>query len=86
MEHRLGTIDLVSWQGRSNRRLKPGVSVWTVLLVAAALGGCVTLSGQALGLLTWTGPLAALPAGLVLLAVCSQIVAVTRAALAWLAG
>ena len=86
MEHRLGTINLITWQGRRNRRPKPGVSVWTVLLVAAALGGCVTLAAQAVGLLTWSGPLAALPAGLVLLAICSQIVAVARAALAWLAG
>jgi len=79
-------IDLVRWQGRRNRRPRPGVSLWTVVVVACAVSGCISLAAQASGLLSWSGPLAAIPAGLCLLALASQIVAVARAAIAWLVG
>lgn len=84
MEQRLGRINLISWQGHSTRRPKSGVSVWTVVVVICALSGCAALAAQVLGVLTWSGPFAAAPAGLVLLAACSQIVALARAAIAWL--
>lgn len=86
MDRSIGDLGLVRWQGRRNRRPKPGVSIWTVILVTCALSGCSTLMAQVLGLLPWTGPLAAVPAGLVLLAICSQIVAVARAAVTWILG
>ena len=85
MEHHFGTVEFITWQGRRNRR-KTGISVWTVALMICALGGGATLTAQAFGLLRLSGSLAALPAGLVLLAACLQIVAVARAAAAWLAG
>ena len=86
MEQRIGTIDFITWQGRRNRRRKGGASVWTVALVICAVGGCAALTAQALGVMSRSGPLAALPAGLVLLAAGSQVVAVIRAAATWLAG
>ena len=86
MDYGLGGIDLIRWQGRRNRRPRPGVSLWTAVVVICALVGCSTLALQAFGFLTWSGPLAALPAGLVLLAVGAQIMAFARAALAWLMG
>ena len=86
MEHRLGTINLVRWQGRRNRRLKAGVSVWLLVVAVCALVGCGTLTAQVLGLLTWSGPLAALPAFLVLVALVSQVGTIGRAAIAWLVG
>lgn len=86
MDQRLGDINLIRWQGRRNRRLKSGVSGWTIAVVVCAIAGSLMLGAQLLGLLPRTGLLAAAPAGLVLLALCSQILAVTRAVLAWLAG
>jgi hypothetical protein len=86
MDHDLGRIDLISWQGRKNRRIKSGVNVWTVIVVACAVLGGVSITAQATGWLQWTGLLAVVPAGLVLLAVGAQLVAVVRATLIWLAG
>ena len=86
MEHQHGGIDLVRWQGRRDRRMKSGVSAWTVLLVACALVGGSLLAAQALGAMTTTGPWAMVPAGLVLAAIGAQVLAVGRAALAWLLG
>ncbi len=86
MDHHLGGIELIRWQGRRNRRARSGVSLWTVIVVLCALVGCSTLAGQAFGLLPWSGPLAALPAVLVLLVVGAQIMAFARAAIAWLVG
>ena len=86
MDYGLGGIDLIRWQGRRNRRPKPGVSLWTAIVVVCALVGCSTLAAQAAGLLGWSGPLAALPVVLVLLAIGAQIVAFARAAIAWLVG
>ena len=86
MDYGLGGIDLIRWQGRRNRRPKPGVSLWTAIVVVCALVGCSTLAAQAFGLLEWSGPLGALPAALVLLAVGAQIMALARAAIAWLIG
>ena len=86
MRHQLGEINLVRWQGRRNRRIKSGLSGWTVLLAACAIVGALTLLAQGFGVLPLTGPTALAPAGLVLFALGAQIVVVVRAALAWLAG
>ena len=86
MDYQLGGINLIRWQGRRNRRPKPGVSLWTAIVVVCALAGCAMLAAQAFGLLAWSGPLAALPGVLVLLAVGAQIMALARAAIAWLVG
>ncbi len=86
MDHQLGRIDLIRWQGRRNRRLKTGVSAWTVLIGACALVGCAALAAQASGALPWTGPLGAAPAVLVLFALGAQILAMARAAFTWLKG
>ena len=86
IDHDLGRIDLITWQGRKNRRIKSSVNVWTVIVVACAVLGGVSITAQATGWLQWTGLLAAVPAGLVLLAVGAQLVAIIRAALIWLGG
>ncbi len=88
MEHRLGQIDLVSWQGRGGRRLKAkaGVSPWTVVLVISAPLSVAAITGQVAGWLPSTGPLAFAPAGVVLLAACALVVTIARAVIGWLAG
>jgi len=86
VDHQLGQIDLIRWQGRRNRRLKTSVSGWTLVLGACALVGLGTLAAQAAGALPWSGPLAAAPAALVLLALSAYIVAVFRAVLSWITG
>jgi hypothetical protein len=86
MEHQFGGVDIIRWQGRRNRRVKSGISIWAVVLVACALVGGSTLMAQVAGLLPWSGPLAAAPGVLVVIAISTQLVAVARAALAWLAG
>ena len=86
MDHNLGRIDLVTWQGRQNRRIKSGVGMGTILLAVAALIGMVLTVSQLAGWIVWTGPLALAPGGLLLLALSVQVVAVVRAALTWLAG
>ena len=86
MDHHLGQIDLVSWQGRRNRRIKAGLSAWTVLLALSALLGLAMTTAQASGWLRLPGLLAIALAGLVLLAVSVQFVAVVRSVLLWLSG
>ena len=86
MDHRCGEIGLIAWQGRRNRRLKTGISLWAVFLVICALTGAAGLAGQVAGWLPMAGAFALLPAALVLLAICAQLAAVVRAALSWLAG
>ncbi len=86
MDHQLGRIDLINWQGRRNRRLKSNVSAWTVVIVSCATLGAVSMAAQIASWLHWSGPMAAVPAGLVLFAVSAQLVAVVRAALMWLVG
>lgn len=86
MQHQLGEISLIRWQGRRNRRIKSGVSAWTLLLAACAIGGALTLLAQALGVLPLTGASVLAPAGLVLFALCAQIATVVRAVVVWLAG
>ncbi len=86
MDHQLGQIGLVYWQSRRNRRAKTGVSAWTFLVAGCVVAGAAATAAQAMGWLHWTGPLAAAPAALMLLALASQVVAAARAVLAWLGG
>lgn len=86
MEHPSAHGGVVSWQSRRNRRSQSGLSPWTVLAVACILIGGAATAAQAVGWLHLTGPLAAVPAGLVLFAVLGQLAAVARAVLVWLAG
>ncbi len=79
-------LGVVSWQSRRNRRARPGLRVWTVLAVACILFGGAATAAQAAGWLHLNGLLAAIPPGLVLLAVLGQLVAVARAVMLWLAG
>jgi hypothetical protein len=86
VEYHPDDIGVVSWQSRRNRRSASGLSPWTVLAVACFVFGGAATAAQAVGWLHWTGVLAAIPPGLVLLAVLGQLGAVTRAVLVWLAG
>ena len=86
MDHQLGRIDLINWQGRRNRRIKSGVSGWTVMLAACAVMGAGAMAAQAAGWVHWTGLLEIAPTALVLFAISAQLIAVARAALMWLAG
>ncbi len=86
MDHHLGQINLVSWQGQRNRRVKSGLSGWSVMLALSAVLGLAMTTAQALGWLRLPGPLAIAPAGLVLLAVSVQVAAVLRSLLLWLSG
>ncbi len=82
----LGEINLVRWQGRRNRRLKSGGSAWTVISAACAIVGAAMLLAQGLGVLPLTGASALAPAGIVLFALCTQVVTVARAVVAWITG
>ncbi len=86
MEQRIGSIDLVSWQDRRNRRARPGVPAWAVVVGLAALSGGAALVAQVCGLPAWAAGLAAVSAGFVLLAICAQLLTVARAAVAWIVG
>jgi pheromone shutdown protein TraB len=87
MDHDLGGIGLINWQGRRYRRIKPsvGAGLWTAVLVICGLLAVAMLTAQAVGWLRWTGVLALLPAALALLALSSRLVALVRGALGWLA-
>jgi hypothetical protein len=82
LEHQLGRIELIRWQGRVRRGARPGPSVWTILRVLCAIVGTVTLALQALGLLSWTGPFAALPAMLTILGLAAPLWSGARRAMA----
>jgi hypothetical protein len=84
VQHQLGEISLVRWQGRRNRRTRSDVSAWTLLLAACAVVGVPMLLAQGLGALPLTGTSALAPGALVLFALFAQIVIVLRAIIAWL--
>jgi hypothetical protein len=88
MDHDLGRIDLINWQGRRNRRTRPGpgAGIWTVVLVVCGALAVAMLAAQAAGWLRWTGLLAALPAALALLALSPRLAAMVQAARAWISG
>ena len=86
MDHQLGGINLIRWQGRRNRKVKAGVTLWTVCRLACALVGGAMLAVQALSGQPWSAPLAVIPVSLLLLAAASQIVAAARAAATWFVG
>ncbi len=86
MDRSPANMSVVSWQSRRNRRAQSGLSAWTVLAVACIVFGGAATAAQATGWLHLNGLLAAIPPGLVLLAVLGQLVGVTRAVLVWLAG
>jgi hypothetical protein len=85
MDHKLGGVGLVSWQGKPNRRFKAGIKPWTVVVVICALVGAAGAGAQALGWFPKTGPLAVAPPALILLAISAQLVAAARAVLTWFA-
>ena len=86
MDHQVGRINLIRWQGRRNRKVRTGVRPWTAIFIACAVLGAATMSAQAAGWLNWTGALGSVPAGLVLVAIAIQLVGTTRWLLTWLAG
>ena len=86
MDHHLGRIDLVSWQSPRSRKMKLSVSLWTMTLLATALVGLLLLAAQVAGWLELDGPLAAVPAALILLLVGAKFIQGVRATLAWLGG
>ena len=78
---------LISWQGRRSYRARTGggVGLRTVALVLCTVASATLLICQGLGWLRLSGPMVAAPAGLLILALAAQIVAVIRAGLLWLA-
>jgi hypothetical protein len=86
MDHRLGRIDLIRWQGRRQTRRTRPVGGWTLLLFCVALIGLSGAAAQALGWISLPPTLAAAPAALVLLAAGVQVVALLRGVAAWIAG
>jgi hypothetical protein len=86
MDHQLGRIGLINWQSRRNRRLAPGIGLWTLILVGLALVGVIMMGAQAVGWLHLTGPSAWAPAALLLAAISVQVFSVLRAILLWFAG
>jgi hypothetical protein len=86
MDHQPGHAGVVCWQSRRTRRSAGGLSAWTVLAAACIVIGGSATAAQAAGWLHLTGLPAAIPPGLVLLAVLGQLAAVARAVLVWLAG
>jgi hypothetical protein len=88
MNSQLGQIGLISWQDRRSRRAQSGggLSLWTVALVLCTVAGATLLACQGLGFLHLTGIMVAAPAGLLVIAVATQIVALIRAGLMWLGG
>ncbi len=86
MEHRLGQPGLINWQSHKARRPTGRMNFWTTLIVLSALAGLASLACQMAGWVHWRGPLALVPAGLLLFAINAQLIAGVRSALAWLAG
>jgi hypothetical protein len=86
MDHRLGQIDLIAWQGRRQIRRTRPVGGWTVLLFFVALAGLSGAGAQAMGWISLPPVLAGAPAALVLLAAGIQVVALLRGVAAWIAG
>ena len=86
MDYQLGQPGLIYWQSRKARRPSGRVGLWTSFTVVCAVAGLLTLAGQMLGWMHFHGPLAMLPAGLLLVAINAQLFAAARSALAWLAG
>jgi hypothetical protein len=86
MEHRLGQPGLINWQSHKARRSTGSMTIWTTVIVLCALAGLASLVCQLAGWVHWRGPLALMPAGLLLFAINAQLIAGIRAALSWLAG
>ena len=78
---------LISWQGRRSYRARNGggVALRTVALVLCTVASAALLTCQGLGWLHLGGPMVAAPAGLLILALGAQIIALIRAGLLWLA-
>jgi hypothetical protein len=86
MDHQLGRIDLIRWQGRRVRRLRTGPSaLFWVGLVCALIGGPL-LAAQIMGWATLGGALSAAPSLLVLMAICVPVISLIKATLSWLGG
>ncbi len=87
MDHDLGGVHLINWQGRRNRPIKPrlGAAALNAMLIVCALLGAALLAAQASGSLHWTGVMAAMPAAVTLLAISPRLAAMARGALGWLA-
>ncbi|MBS0297832.1 MAG: hypothetical protein JSR45_16100 [Proteobacteria bacterium] len=85
IDHGGGRLGLIDWQGR--RKRAPGLRItgWGLALIACAAAGVAMLTAQLVGAVAWTGPLAAVPAALVLLVIGAQFVAGVRAILGWFA-
>jgi hypothetical protein len=86
MDHRLGRIDLIAWQGRRQVRRTRPVGGWTLLLFVVALVGLCGAGAQAMNWISLPPVLAAAPAILVLVAAGVQVVALLRGVAAWIAG
>ncbi len=86
MDHNLGRIDLITWQTPRNRRMKLGVTPWTVILAASAMVGLPLIAAQTAGWVHIDGPIAAVPSMLVLLVVGAKLIEGVRALLSWLGG
>jgi fatty acid desaturase len=86
MEHHLGQPGLINWQNRRTRRPTGRMNIWATVTVICAIAGVASLVCQMAGWVHWRGPLALVPAGLLLLAINAQLIAAVRAALSWLAG
>ena len=86
MDHQIGQIDLITWQGRKTRRVRSGPGGLTLALLACALVGLVLMGVQAAGLVHWDGPMAVLPIALMGVAILAPLIAVVRVVLTWIVG
>lgn len=77
---------LVSWQNRRPRRAAPPISVASIGMAGCVLAGGVASTGQLLGVMHWTAPVAWVPAALLLAGVNVPVIAGIRAAANWLDG
>jgi hypothetical protein len=83
MDHQLGRINLIRWQGRKTRRGAAGGSLWPLLIVTCAVFVGVIVAIQAAGWVHWTGPVAFVPAVLLVLILSAPLLAMGRAILTW---
>ena len=86
MDHQLGGIALINWQGRKVRKAQRGVALRTLvmgicIIAAAAIGFC-----EVIGWIPKVGLVSSLPAVLLLVAIGTQMATLVRAAVGWLLG
>jgi hypothetical protein len=86
LDHDLGHIDLINWQGRKSRRLKSRFTIWNAIGWASLLVGFIAFACQQMGWLHLAPPTSALPVLILGIGLVGLVVRIVRLTATWLIG